>query len=209
VYSIRNDIQKLKTLMNYEDDFNVSSGIEILSPQGKDIESNPAVQLLKLQNSYGEAALKIEKNKMLPDFSVHYFRGTNHYEDSRYYNGILVGLDVPLFFGSQKSRIKSSKISLNVQQLMTEYEIISLRNKMTEYEREELRLRESIEYYNESGKLLYDEILRTALKSFKSGEIDLFKFTSSYEIAVQIKLNYLDNVLQYNTNILEQKYLSN
>jgi heavy metal efflux system protein len=96
-----------------------------------------------------------------------------------------------------------------VQQLLTDYEIISLRNKITEYEREELKLREGIEYYNTSGKLLYDEILRTALKSFQSGEIDLFKFTSSYEIAVQIKLNYLDNVLQYNTNILEQTYLSN
>ena len=153
--------------------------------------------------------LKIEKNKMLPDFSVNYFTGTNNYENSRYYNGFQVGMAVPLFFGSQKSKIKSSKISLNVQQLLTEYEIISLKNKITEYKREELKLREGIEYYNTSGKLLYDEILRTAIKSFQSGEIDLFKFTNSYENAVQIKLNYLDNVLQYNTNILEQTYLSN
>ncbi len=195
--------------MNYETDFNVSGEIEILFPQGKDIESNPAVQLLKLQNASGEAALKIEKNKMLPDFSLHYFTGTNSYEDSRYYNGFQVGLEVPLFFGSQKSRIKSSKISLNVQQLLTEYEIMSLRNKIREYEREELKLREGIEYYNTYGKLLYDEILRTALKSLQSGEIDLFKFTNSYEIALQIKLNYLDNVLLYNTNILEQTYMSN
>jgi len=209
VYNIRNGLLKLKTLMNYESDFNVSGETEVLFPQGEDIESNPSVQLLKLQNAYGEAILRIEKNKMLPDFSLHYFTGTNNYEDSRYYNGFQIGLDVPLFFGSQKSRIKSSKISLNVQQLLTDYEIVSLRNKIKEYGQEELRLREGIEYYNTFGKLLYDEILRTALRNFERGEIDLFKFTSSFEIAVQIKLNYLDNVLQYNNNILEQTYMSN
>ena len=208
-YSIQNSLQKLKTLMNYEVDFFIGDGIEILVPKEKDIESNPSVQLLKLQNSYGEAVLKIEKNKMLPDLSLNYFTGTNNYENSRYYNGFQVGMAVPLFFGSQKSRIKSSKISLNIQQLLTEYEILSLKNKITEYKRDELKLREGIDYYSTSGKLLYDEILRTALKSFQSGEIDLFKFTSSYENAVQIKLNYLDNVLQYNTIILEQMYLSN
>jgi heavy metal efflux system protein len=208
-YSIQNYLQKLKTLMNYQEDFIIPGGIEILVPEEKDIESNPAVQLLKLQNAYSEASLKIEKNKMLPDLSLNYFTGTNNYENSEYYNGFQVGLAVPLFFGSQKSRIKSSKISLNVQQLLTEFEIISLKNKIAEYKREESKLREGIEYYNTSGKLLYDEILRAALKSFQSGEIDLFKFTNSYENAVQIKLSYLDNVLQYNTNILEQTYLSN
>ena len=34
----------------------IGNGIEILVPEEKDIESNPAVQLLKLQNAYGEAA---------------------------------------------------------------------------------------------------------------------------------------------------------
>ena len=81
-YSIQNYLQKLKTLMNYEVDFFIGNGIEILVPEEKDIESNPAVQLLKLQNTYGEAALKIEKNKMLPDISVNYFTGTNNYENS-------------------------------------------------------------------------------------------------------------------------------
>jgi hypothetical protein len=56
---------------------------------------------------------------------------------------------------------------------------------------------------------LHDEIIRAAFKSYQSGEIDLFKFTNSYENAVQIKLDYLDNVFRYNSIILEQKYLEN
>jgi heavy metal efflux system protein len=208
-YSIQNFLQKLKTLMNYEEDFVVTGNIEMIVADEMDIESYPAIQLLKLQNNYAEALLKIEKNKMLPDLSLNYFTGTDKHENSRYYNGFQVGVAVPLFFGSQRSRIRSSKISIDARQLLTDYEINSLKNKIATFKREELKLREAIEYYNSTGRLLYEEILGTALKSFESGEIDLFKFTSSYENAVQIKLEYLDNVLQYNTNILEQMYLSN
>jgi len=164
---------------------------------------------LKLQNNYSEALLKIEKNKMLPDFSLNYFVGNNNYADSRSYQGFQVGMAVPFFFGSQKARIESNKISLNAQQLMTENQIISLKNKNAGYKRDEFKYREAIEFYNNSGKSLHDEIIRAAFKSYQSGEIDLFKFTNSYENAVQIKLDYLDNVFRYNSIILEQKYLEN
>ena len=208
-YSIENAMQKLKTLMNYNSDFNISREIEILNSPENSIDSYPSVQMLKLQNTYNEAVIRIEKNKMLPDLSLNYFTGTNNYENARYYHGFQVGLAVPLFFGSQKSKIESSKISMNAQQLMAENEIVLLENKIAGYKREELKYREAIEFYNTSGKQLHDEILRASVRSFQLGEIDIFKFTSSYENAVQIKLDYLDNVLQYNTIMLEQLYLTN
>jgi cobalt-zinc-cadmium resistance protein CzcA len=208
-YSIENSLQKMKTLMNYNEDFSVAEEIELLVPEETDIESNPWVQLLKLQNNYSEAILKIEKNKMLPDLSLSYFIGSNNYTDAKNYQGFLVGMAVPLFFGSQKARIESNKIALNAQQMMTENNIIALKNKNAGYKREELKYREAIEFYNTSGKSLHDEIIRAALKSYQSGEIDLFKFTNSFENAVQIKLDYLDNVFRYNSIIVEQKYLEN
>lgn len=208
-YNIQTQIQRLRMLMNYQEDFEVGGEIEIIFPEEKDIELYPGVRLLKLQNQYSEAALRIEKNKMLPDLSINYFTGTNDYEGSKYYNGFQVGMAVPIFFGSQKARIKSSKISLNAQQMLTDYEIISLKNRIEGYKKEQKQLEERIDYYNTSGKILYDELLRTALISYQKGEIDLFKFTNSFENAVKIRLDYLDNVLQFNTNILEQMYLSN
>ncbi|MBK9388897.1 MAG: CusA/CzcA family heavy metal efflux RND transporter [Bacteroidetes bacterium] len=208
-YSIENARQKLKTLMNYNSDFNISSEIEIMNSTEKDVDSYPSVQMLKLQNNYNEAVIKIEKNKMLPDLSLNYFTGTNSYEKARYYHGFQVGLAIPLFFGSQKSKIESSRIYLNAYQLITENEISLLENRISGYKREELKYREAIEFYNSSGKQLHDEIMRASVRSVQLGEIDIFKFASSYENAVKIKLDYLDNVLQYNTIMLEQLYLTN
>ncbi|NLJ43003.1 MAG: CusA/CzcA family heavy metal efflux RND transporter [Bacteroidales bacterium] len=208
-YNIQAQYQKLRTLMNSQEDFFIAGEAEILVPEEKDIDSYPGVRLLKLQNSYSEALLRIERNKMLPDFSLSYFTGTNDYENSKNYNGFQVGVAVPIFFGSQKSRIKSSRISLDARQMLTDYEISSLKTKIDNYKKEQKRLAERIDYYNSSGKVLYEEILRTALISYQKGEIDLFRFTNSFENAVQIKTSYLDDVLQYNTNILDQIYLTN
>jgi cobalt-zinc-cadmium resistance protein CzcA len=201
--------QKLKIFMNQEGDFSIPDEIEIIEYGDQDIESNPIIKLNKLQNEYSGALLKIEKNKMLPDLSLSYFTGTNNYENAKQYNGFQVGLAVPLFFGSQKSRIQSSRISLNAQQLLTENQIQLLRNRFDSYKKEAAKYREAIDYYNTSGKQLHDEIIRATLRSYQVGEIDLFKFTSSYETAVQIRLDYLDNVLKYNSIIVEQKYLEN
>jgi cobalt-zinc-cadmium resistance protein CzcA len=194
--------------MNYDQEFTVAAETEITEPMEKDIMSYPAVQLLNLENDYMDAALKIEKNRILPDVSASWFTGTNSYVDSKYYNGFQVGLAVPLFFGNQKAKIKSSRIASNVQQLLTAYEITGIKNRIAGYKRVELQLKEAIDYFNDTGKSLYEEILHTAIRSLESGEIDLFRFTGSFENAVQIRLNYLDNVLQYNNIILEQMYLS-
>jgi cobalt-zinc-cadmium resistance protein CzcA len=207
-YSIQAEYRNLRTLMNYQEDIVIGGEIEILVPEEKDIETFAVIRLLRLQNLYYEALLKIEKNKMLPDFSVNYFTGTNQYENSRNYNGFQLGVAVPLFFGSQKSKIKSSGISLNAQEMLTDYEISSLKTKIDNYKKEQKRLAERIEYYNSSGKMFYDEILRTALINYQKGEIDLFKFTNSFENAVQIRTSYLDDVLNYNSSILDQRFLT-
>lgn len=208
-YSIQSQYQKLRTLMNYQDEFAIGGEVEILVPEEKDIESYPGIRLLRLQNTYSEALLRIEKNKMLPDFSLNFFTGSNEYDNSRNYNGFQFGVALPFFFGSQKSKIKASRISMNAMQMLTDYEIGTLKNRIENFKKEQKQLAERIGYYNSSGKMLYDEILRTALISYQKGEIDLFKFTNSFENAVQIKTSYLESVLQYNANILNQIYLSN
>jgi cobalt-zinc-cadmium resistance protein CzcA len=208
-YNIGQSFQRLKTLMNSEESFGVATEPEILSPVDGNIDLNPVVRLLKLQDTKSEALLKIEKNRLLPDISLNYFLGSNPYDNAKSYSGFQVGLAVPLFFGGNKAQIKSAKLALTGQQLLTQNEIMLLKTKLAGYKKSELKYRELIDYYHNSGKLLHDEILRATLNSFQRGEIDLFKFVYSYENAVQIKLDYLDNVFEYNKILLDQIYLSN
>ena len=71
-----------------------------------------------------------------------------------------------------------------------------------------LKFRERLNYYNGEGSHLYDEITRTARISFNAGEIDFFRFAASMETALQIKLDYLDNLQEYNRVTLMLNYQS-
>ena len=202
-------LQKLKLLMNYSDEFTVSTMPEVLPLPPDSLPANAYYQLLLLQDKTSEAQLKIEKNKLLPDFSLNYFVGTNNYQNSKYYHGFEVGLAMPLIFGGQQAQKKSSEIALNAQQLLTQNEVARLKNRWYELKKETLKYSDQITYYNETGKLLYEEILRATAINLQSGETDLFKFTYNFETAVQIKIDYLDNLFNYNTLLLELMYISN
>jgi cobalt-zinc-cadmium resistance protein CzcA len=202
-------LQKLKMLMNYNEDFSIPEMAEVLPTPPDSLPVNAFYQLVLLQDKTSEAMLKIEKNKLLPDFSLNYFVGSNKYQNSKYYHGFEVELAMPLIFGGQQAQKKSSEIALNAQQLLTQNEIARLKNRWNQLKKETQKYSELIAYYNETGKLLYDEILRATTINLQSGETDLFKFTYNFETAVQIKIDYLDNLLNYNTLLLEQMYLSN
>ncbi len=208
-YTIDKSFQHLRTLLNFNDEFTISTENEFALLNEENIENNPSIQLLLLEDNYKRAVLRIERNKLLPDIAFNYFLGTNYAKNAKYYPGFQIGLSVPLFYGKNKGQIKSAKIAFNAQQLLTQNEISLLKTKLEGYKKNELKYKEIIAYYNNSGQELHKEILRTILTSFKRGEIDLFKFVYSYENAMQIKLDYLDNVLEYNTILLEQMYLSN
>ena len=134
---------------------------------------------------------------MLPDLSVNYFLGSNQYENGKIYHGFQVGVAVPLFYGSYNARINAAKLSAKSQNLLAEQEIASINNQLKELLSEQLKYKAMLTNYNTSGKALMDELLKTAIKSYRIGEINFFQFVDSYETAIDIQLEYFDNVLQY------------
>lgn len=161
-------------------------------------------QLVRLEN----ARLKAEKNKFLPDINLAYFNGSNRFANAKHYNGYMVGLGVPLFFGEKKSRVNAGKISLQIA-LEKEYNLyVRYQKKVNELEKKLEKYNESLKYYDEFGDKLFVEIMNNAQKSYRSGQIDIFKYLQSMETAVNIKMEYLFNLWQRNMIILEINYFT-
>ncbi len=205
---IENAYRKLKIIMNYDADFEVSEVSEMLPSITFTPDSLPVYQLLKLENDYFNSLIQVSKNKTLPDFSFNYFLGSNRFENSKYYHGFQVGVAVPLFFGSEKGRTQAAKISGEAQSLLSQNELLLIRNRLNELINQQNKYKALLEYYNTTGKILYDEIMRTALKSYELGEINFYQFVNSYETAVQIQTEYYENIYGYNISTSEIKYFS-
>jgi cobalt-zinc-cadmium resistance protein CzcA len=207
-YTLENTTTSLKTLLGYDSSFVVSPGVVIIDLLDRSIGSTPSFQWLKSRESISNAILAIERSKRLPDLSVNYFLGTNFYENAKYYHGFEAGISIPLFNNAQKSKIKASLIAFDATRYFSEHQAELLGNKQKELLNARKKLKELIDYYNDTGSELHDEIIRAARLSFEKGEIDFFKFASGVETALQIKLDYLDNLVNYNNVTLELNYLS-
>ncbi len=203
-----NTYKRLKVLMNYESDFTIPITLELLPKIMGTPNALPVFDFLNNENNYFNSLIRIEKNKMLPDFSVNYYLGSNPFENAKYYHGFQVGVALPLFYGNSKAKINAAKLSANSKKLWIENEINLINNQLTQLIGEHLKYRALLDNFNLSGEPLMTEIMKTALKSYQLGEINFYQFVSSYETAVQIQLEYLENVLKYNQTTSEIIYFS-
>ncbi len=203
-----NAYQLLKVLMNYEGDFSVSSNMEPLAEIVEIPNTLPVFDILQNESEYYNSLVRIEKNRILPDFSINYFLGSNQFQNSKYYHGFQVGVALPLFYGSSRAKIKASKISANAKQLSIDNEINLLNNELKQLLSEQLKYKALLDNYKTIGEPLINAIRETALKSYELGEINYFQFVSSYETAIQMQIEQLENILKYNQTILALKYFS-
>jgi cobalt-zinc-cadmium resistance protein CzcA len=171
------------------------------------IADTPEVEYQSNRVLLTAAAYRFERQKLLPDISLDYFQGTNSQLDKSLY-GYQVGLKIPLLFGGRSSRIKAAKIATDIAvEESNSYKILlesrrrALMGELGNYE-------SALSYYEDEGATLTEEILKTANGSFKSGEIDFYQYILSLENAYQIRLEYLDNLNQYNQTVIKINYIT-
>ncbi len=198
--------EQLKKLVQVDSIHILNEPLKQLELQSISIENNTGLLYYEDSKAYYKSLNQLEKQNLLPDLNVEYFQGTNNALNNTI-NGYQLGVKIPLFFSGNASKIKASKIAEEASEaekqdykikLQSEYD--SLLAKLEQYN-------EAINYYNNEGKTLSEEIIKTAERSLKEGEIDFFQYIQSIETASHIELSYLDNLNAYNQTIITINYL--
>lgn len=172
-----------------------------------DVNSSAELDFYRNRVSLQEAQKSLEKKQLLPDISLNYFQGTNSGLSGSLY-GVQVGLKVPLLFGGQSSRIKAAGIAQDIaSEEFKEYEI-QLNSRFDALNVKMNQVNSALAYYEQEGAVLSDEILKTANGSFKNGEIDFYQYIQSLEGAFEIKLDYLNQLNEYNKIVIDINYLT-
>ncbi|MFT7441968.1 MAG: cobalt-zinc-cadmium resistance protein CzcA [Maribacter sp.] len=164
--------------------------------------------LLYFENAknYQQALTKKEKQSLLPDISLEYFQGTNSQLNTNI-QGYQLGLKVPLLFSGNSSKIKASKIA---QEIVSEQKQDYKTKLETQYNALLTTLKqyaEAVNYYENEGKVLKNEIIKTANLTYKEGEIDFFQYIQSLETAKDIELSYLENLNAHNQAVININHL--
>lgn len=179
-----------------------------IEPEAKVLEDEAGFLQMQLLAQKELALQKVEKNKLMPGVNLGYFSGSNSFDNAQHYNGFNVGLSIPLFFGEQKAKIRAGNFSHEAALHFQENYKIQYTSKVYSLELELKKYKEAIQYYHETGDRLSQEIIRSADTSYQSGAIDFFRLVQSIENAIQIQLDYLNNLSEYNRVALEINYLN-
>ncbi|WP_323789573.1 CusA/CzcA family heavy metal efflux RND transporter [Psychroserpens sp.] len=189
------------------DSISIETGLlRKLEVENLSINQNAGLSIFDATINYQKAHTKLEKQSLLPDLNAEYFQGSNS-DLNETIKGYQFGIKIPILFGGQRSKIKASNIAQEVileqrqnYQIELNAEYQSLLAKLQQYE-------EAIQYYETQGNSLSQEIIKTANRTFKEGEIDFFQYIQSLETAKDIQLNYLDQLNQYNQTVITINYL--
>ncbi|MEH6305945.1 CusA/CzcA family heavy metal efflux RND transporter [Olivibacter sp. CPCC 100613] len=180
---------------------------------------NPLLLLQKQQVRVSDKNLAVEKAKSGPDFSIGYFNqsligsqnvnGNEVYFDAgKRFQGIQVGLSVPLFFSPFSSRIKAARIGQQVAQSEAELMEVNLHSQYQQARQDFFKNLRSIEYYESNALPNVELILRQSQIAFQQGEIGYVEFSVALRTYTDIRFAYLQALNQYNQSIYTLQHLT-
>jgi cobalt-zinc-cadmium resistance protein CzcA len=184
------------------------------------IANNPSVKFLYQQAVIAEKTKKVETAALLPDFTIGYFNqsliGTQnidgnevYFDGSKRFQGINIGISIPITFFSSSARIKSLKYTQ--QSLMKEADNnkLELKTQMENAFQQYNQNLSQYNYYKSTALPNVDVIISTATVSYKSGDIGYIEYLQALQTATDVRLSYLQSVEQLNQSIININFLIN
>ncbi len=172
--------------------------------------------VLQQQKEITSLKTQLEKSRLLPSLNFGYYnmsmQGTGAdnvlYNNLTRFNSIQFGLGVPLFFGSQKAKINSSKslelISENSYHIGLQTLNIAYQRALSQYQNQ----LQTVKYFEENALKNANLIKKTANLQFANGVINFMEWTILINNAVNIQSNYVDAVKELNQSIIQLNYLT-
>jgi heavy metal efflux system protein len=175
------------------------------------LQAHPAMQYLKQQQQIAAAATKVEKSKLLPDFTFGYnlmsIKGTGAnnktYNSVPQFQSVQAGLGIPIFTKGQKEKINTAKANEKI--IANEYEV-NLKSFETAYKMalaQYQKYSDAIQYFETTALKNADLITGTANKQFLGGDINYLEWVLLINQAVTIQSDYIEAIKNRNTSVIE------
>ncbi|MBS3738178.1 MAG: CusA/CzcA family heavy metal efflux RND transporter [Psychroflexus sp.] len=171
-----------------------------------EIENQPHLNLSEAQIELAKNEWKLAKNELLPGISGSYFIRSNSSIDKNF-NGYQIGVNIPLLFFGDKSKIKSKNIQRQAAQYDFEQTKLDIKARQNQLIQTLATQSENLNRFEETQLKVAEEIIKASESSFKNGEINFFQYVQSIDNAMQIKLDYMNLLSNYNTTVIQLNYL--
>jgi cobalt-zinc-cadmium resistance protein CzcA len=183
------------------------------------VASNPTLAFIQQQIDIAQKERGVEKSKLKPDFNVGYFNQSlvgyqavdgveKYYGAGRRFQGVNLGISVPIFARAQKERVKAAEVNrVKREAELTNYQY-SLQAELARLFGELQKQKIQLNYYRATALPQANLIISQSQKAFAAGEIGFYELTQSLNNAVTVKQEYTKALNQYNQTIIAIEFIA-
>lgn len=217
-------IQELKILMNVSDTvvFNLVSQPVKNTTEMFDTakyKSNPALSYFRQQIEVEQQKYEVEKAAMLPEFSVGYFNQSlignqtvdgqqQYFGAEKRFTGFNVGIALPLWYKPLHAKKKAAQVKTEIAKSKYSEQENVLKSQYMQAVQQFIRSKNNLEYYEESALPQAKQMQTNAQQLFAGGAIGYVEYAQALNQSMQIQLNWLEALNNYNQAVIQLEYLS-
>ena len=215
---------KLQTLLGTSDSISIIYQIYMKKPleitlDSSAVKSNPNLAFMKQQIEIAQREKSLVTNSSLPDFRIGYFNqtlygvplndvNTDFAGPTRRFQGIQVGVSIPVWFVPEIKKNKVSQKQIEINQKLLESEQLSIQNLYAEAIQTYMKTKSNLAYYSTVALPNADLIFKQAKTAYMSGDIGFADHALMLQQAGSIKQSHLNAVHEYNLAVIYLEYLT-
>ncbi len=210
--------KQLQTLLHTTDDIKIADNRLVMQTwkgavNAGDISLNPTLLLQQKNLLDYKQQVRVEKQKLMPGLIVGFnnqtFNTAPGYSTNQRFNSFEVGIAVPLFFRSNRAKIRA--MTKNVLMAQTQLDLIT---HQVESESQKLymqyqKLQNTLNYYQNEAMPEAKLIVENSKQGFRNGDISYTQYLQNISLANDIQLEYLEHLLDYNQTIASLEAIYN
>lgn len=170
------------------------------------IQQSAAVKTGAAAIDIANALQEIEKAKLSPTTTAGVYGQV--LGNGALYPGWQLGLNIPILKKSQQKTIEAAALNQKVVEANYQELLIQQRTLLAHLLHEQEKFEILLTYYDQKGKPLASELLRTAAINYQSGELEYAELAQHLELALQIEFERLENLYQLNLTVIELQTLT-
>lgn len=189
-----------------------------LNPDSGNFLYHPYLEYLNQQIIAGKKNKLLELYRIFPDLQVGYWNlsiygpadignGPYFLHTNNRLTGLLLGVNIPLWFYPQSSKIKAAEIKTEVARSDYNYNKTVFEGQFRQAHTLYLKYQKSIKYYKGTALTNSQVLITQALKSYNSNEINYIEYLNVVSNALDIESNYLNVIYQNDLTVLKTEYL--
>jgi outer membrane protein, heavy metal efflux system len=165
----------------------------------------PIMKYYDQMQEVAEASLKLEKNRVLPGFAIGYLNQS--LPGTPVPLRIRAGISIPLWFWQYSASIKAARTAKDISQQTIQVQQKTALMKLYQVSADMNKFGQALEYFDETALGELDQMIEVSLRMFKAGEADYLVYLRTLIEALEMKLNYLETIRNYNQSVIEYNYL--